>query len=121
MSILLNKTTGNNRVIFTFSNYAEGDTYLNIYNTYNQKEKSILLGINTSIDRTRYNEYIVPIEDFNTLAEGLYTYVITDAQTALCGALDTGSLKVIDCCGGEELIEFTPESDKDSFIVYDED
>lgn len=128
--ILVNKALDEARLIVTVTEKATGagNGYrLTIYSPFTKKDYSIVLPDNTSLFQSRYDEFIVPIEDFQDMEPGVYNYIIYQHNSEGIDVIDLekGVLKIVDNDKTEEqkitdqydFIE--PTETDDDFIVYE--
>lgn len=133
--IIVNKGLDEARLIVTVTEKATGagNGYrLAIYSPFTKKDYSILIPENTSLFQSRYDEFIIPIIQFQDMEPGVYNYTIYEYswfETIENGFdvtdLEKGVLKIVDNDKTEEqkitdqydFIE--PADTDDDFIVYE--
>ncbi|WP_166334642.1 hypothetical protein [Sphingobacterium chungjuense] len=114
MTKLINKDQLYVDLFFTLDRVAMGDVLLNVTSDYDKTESIITLS-SPITSNERYTAYSL-LNQFQDYADGLYTYVLTDAF----GILESGSIKIqSEDFGTPNYTSY--QSEDDDYIVYDDD
>lgn len=84
--IVLDKNKPNSQLILTLLKAKNNAYSMSLHSPYSNKTYELFLGVNTSYHVDRYDEFIVPLSDYEAFESGRYQYkVIFDDKVVEAG------------------------------------
>ena len=126
--ITLDKSLQNQRVVCTISeiSMAVGNVpILKVENKQNNTNYTLNLPENSSLYKSRFDEFIFPTSQVNDWIEGKYFYAIWEYNSStqqLVQELEIGLLQILDATkdSSSEYVSIAVDDTTDDYYVYDE-
>jgi hypothetical protein len=126
--ITLDKSLQNQRIICTISEIemADGNVpILKVENKQNNTNYTLNLPENSSLYKSRFDEFIFPTSQVNDWIEGKYFYAIWEYNSStqqLVQELEIGLLQILDATkdSSSEYVSIAVDDTTDDYYVYDE-